>query len=215
MPNYYPLCVTLENRMCLVIGAGSIALRKINDLLAAKAEVVVISRAAHPGVLDLAESGAIKLITRPYQKEDIQHYNPYLIIAATNNEKLHAQIYAEAEKRHILCNTVDDINFCNFIVPSIIMYGDLTISVSTNGNTPFLSRAIRIYLEHILGPEWGEIVEFGKILRKRNKEGVATREERMIFSDFWASPLGLEIKSGDKDSALEFVRNYIKENDGA
>lgn len=212
MTLYYPLCVNLENRKCLVVGAGSVALRKINDLILAKADITVISRAAHPGVLELAESGAIKLITRPYQKEDLHHFDPYLIIAATNNDKLHAQIYHEAEKRHILCNTVDDINYCNFIVPSIIMHGDLAISVSTNGQTPFLSRAIRIYLEELLGPEWSEIVEFGKILRRRNKEGLATREERMIFTDFWASPLGIQIKSGDKDAAHNFVRSYIKEH---
>lgn len=210
MATYYPLCVNLENRKCLVVGAGSIALRKIHDLLEAKADITVVSRAAHPGVLELAESGAVKLITRSFQKADLGH-DVYLVVAATNDEKLHHEIYREAEKRHMLCNTVDDINYCNFIVPSIIMRGDLTIGISTNGHTPFLSRAIRLYLEDLLGPEWAEIVEFGKILRKRNKDGQASREERMIFTDFWASPVGLQLKSGDKEAALTYIRNYIKE----
>lgn len=211
MTNYYPLCVKLKDRKCLVVGAGSIALRKINDLLAAKADIRVISRAAHPGVLELAESGAIKLVTRPFQKEDL-HKDLHLVIAATNNEKLHEQIYHECEKRHILCNAVDDINFCNFIVPSIITHGDLTIGISTNGQTPFLSRAIRLYLEDVIGPEWGEIVEFGKILRKRTKDGLASREERIIFTDFWGSPVGIQLKSGDKDDALAYMRKYIQEH---
>lgn len=211
MTTYYPLCINLENRKCLVVGAGSIALRKIHDLLAAKADITVVSRAAHPGVLELAESGAIKLITRPYQKEDL-HQDVYLVVAATNDEKLHHKIYKEAEKRHMLCNTVDDINYCNFIVPSIIMRGDLTIGISTNGKTPFLARAISLYLEDLMGPEWSEIVEFGKILRKRNKEGQVSREERMIFTDFWASPVGLQLKSGDKEIAMQYIRNYISEH---
>lgn len=211
MTNYYPLCVQLENRKCLVVGAGSIALRKINDLLAAKADVTVISRAAHPGVLDLAENGEIKLITRPYQKEDLGKGGFYLVIAATNNEKLHAMIYDECEKHHILCNAVDDINYCNFIVPSIIMRGDLSIGIATNGKTPFLSRAIRIYLEELIGPQWGELVEFGKLVRARNQAGMATREEQMIFTDFWASPLGLQIKDGDREAAFKYIRNYIAE----
>lgn len=210
MTTYYPLCVNLENRKCLVVGAGSIALRKIHNLIEAKADITVISRAAHPGVLELAESGSIKLITRPFQKEDLKN-GWHVIIAATNNEKLHALIYTEAEKRHILCNTVDDINFCNFIVPSIVTRGDLTISISTNGHTPFLSRAFKAYIEEHFGPEWGHLVSFGKILRQRTKDGLASREERMIFTDFWASPLGLQFKSGDRESALAYINNYVME----
>lgn len=210
MTTYYPLCVNLENRKCLVVGAGSIALRKIHDLLLAKADITVISRAAHPGVLELAESGAIKLITRAYQKEDLRD-DIFLVIAATNNHELHEKLYQVCEKRHVLFNAVDDLEYCNFIVPSTIMRGDLAIGISTNGHTPFLSRAIRLYLEDLMGPEWGEIMEFGKILRQRNKDGQASREERMIFTDFWGSPVGLQLKSGDKDIALEHMRNYIKE----
>lgn len=210
MTTYYPLCVNLENRKCLVVGAGSIALRKINNLIEAKADVTVISRAAHPGVLELAENGSIKLITRPFHKEDLKD-GWHLVIAATNNEKLHAMIYAEAEKRHILCNTVDDINFCNFIVPSIVSRGDLSISISTNGHTPFLSRAIKAYIEEHFGAEWGQLVTFGRILRQRNKDGLASRDERMIFIDFWASPLGLQFRSGDREAALAYIANYIVE----
>lgn len=138
MTTYYPLCVNLENRKCLVVGAGSIALRKIHDLLLAKADITVISRAAHPGVLELAESGAIKLITRAYQKEDLRD-DIFLVIAATNNHELHEKLYQVCEKRHVLFNAVDDLEYCNFIVPSTIMRGDLAIGISTNGHTPFLS----------------------------------------------------------------------------
>lgn len=209
MTNYFPLCVNLENRKCLVVGAGSIALRKIHDLMAAGADITVISRAAHPGVLELAENGAIKLITRSYQKEDLRQ-DLHLVIAATNDEKLHQRIFEEAEKRHMLCNSVDDLSYCNFIMPSIVRRGDLTVGISTNGYTPFLSRALRIYLEDVIKPEWEEVVEFGKILRKRNKEGLATPEERLIFTDFWASPLGAQLHDGGEEAALTYIRDYIK-----
>lgn len=214
MTKYYPLCVQLAGRKCLVVGAGSVALRKIQDLLLAGADITVVTRAAHPSVLELAESGDIKLINKPYQKEDLQKGDYFLVIAATNNDELHAQIYQEAEKRRILCNAVDDINYCSFIIPAVIERGDLSIGISTNGKTPFLSRAIRLYLEDEIGPQWGELVEYGKILRRRNKEGLASPEERAIFSDFWASRLGVEIKSGDRDKALQYIRDYIKEFGG-
>lgn len=211
MTYFYPLYIRLEGRKCLVVGAGSVALRKIHDLLDGKAEITVISRAAHHGVLELAEQGAIKLILRPYQKEDLEKGGYYIVIGATNDEKLHLSIYKTAEKRHILCNIVDDLDYCNFIVPSIVRRGELSIGISTDGQTPFLSRAIMVYLEGVIGPEWGELVEFGKILRSRNKHGQASKEERAIFTDFWASPLGMEIQSGNREDAMKFIRKYIKE----
>lgn len=207
MTTFYPLCVDLEDRKCLVVGAGSVALRKIRNLVDAKADVIVVSRAAHPVVLDLAEEGQITLITRPYMKEDLD--DKYLVVAATNNHELHAKIFKAATKKGMLCNAVDDLANCNFIVPSILKRGDLTISVSTNAATPFLARAIREYLGTILTTEWDELIEFGKILRKRNQQGKATAEEQLMFTDLWHSPLGIMICEGRTEEAMAFMQDYI------
>lgn len=207
MATFYPLCVNLEDRKCLVVGAGSVALRKIKNLLDAKADITVVGRAAHPAVQDLAEEGAIKLVSRAYINEDLD--DKYLVIAATNNNELHAKIYKAAAKKGILCNSVDDLANCSFIMPSILKRGDLSIGVSTNGTTPFLARAIRDYLGKVLTSEWDELIEFGKILRKRNQQGKANAEEQLMFTDLWHSPLGIMIYDGKNDEALAYMRDYI------
>ncbi|MBI2412236.1 MAG: bifunctional precorrin-2 dehydrogenase/sirohydrochlorin ferrochelatase [Deltaproteobacteria bacterium] len=115
---YYPVFLDIKGRQCLVIGGGAVALRKIEGLLSAGAEVTVVSPTASKAVKGLADKGSIELIKRKYQEGDL--IGVFLAVSASNDRAVNASVYNEAQKRGVLINTVDDPERCSFIVPSIV-----------------------------------------------------------------------------------------------
>jgi len=78
----------------------------------------------------------------------------FLVFAATDSEALNREIGQEAKKRNILVNVVDTPDDCDFISPSLVERGHLTISISTAGLAPLLSKHIRKDLERYFGREY-------------------------------------------------------------
>ncbi|MEW6679701.1 MAG: bifunctional precorrin-2 dehydrogenase/sirohydrochlorin ferrochelatase [bacterium] len=137
---YYPIFLDIEGKRCVVVGGGKVAKRKIERLLEARADVVVISP-------DLDESlkERVLWIKREYKNGDLE--GAFIAIAATNDKQINQMVYNEAEKMGILINVVDKPKLCRFIVPSLIQRDDVTIAISTEGKDPSLAKEIRIKIE--------------------------------------------------------------------
>lgn len=140
---YYPIFLNIEGKRCVVIGGGRVAKRKIEGLLRAGANVVVIS----PN-LDEELKKMVLWIEREYKDGDLD--GAFIAIAATNNEEVNQMVYNEAEKRGILINVISSPYLCRFIVPSIIEKDNFTIAISSAGKNPSLSKKIRLKLEEVL-----------------------------------------------------------------
>jgi precorrin-2 dehydrogenase/sirohydrochlorin ferrochelatase len=153
----FPMFMKLEGRSCLVVGAGSVGEPKIKSLIEAGASVRVVALRATAAVAEWAESDAISWEAREFKSADLDGI--FLIIAATNNRDLNAAIFHEARRRNILCNVVDDPEFCDFYYPALVRRGDLQLAISTNGHSPALAQRIRRELEIQFGPEYGEWLE--------------------------------------------------------
>lgn len=143
MKDYYPIFLDIEGKKCVVIGGGKIAKRKIEGLLRAKGNVVVIS----PD-LDNELKKRVLWIKREYKNGDLN--GAFIAIAGTNNKEVNQMVYNEAEEREILVNVVDNPDFCRFIVPSIIKRDNFIIAISSGGKNPSLSKKIRLKLEEVL-----------------------------------------------------------------
>ena len=148
----FPMFVKLDGRRCLVIGAGSVGEAKIESLLATAASVHVVAPKATPKVREWAREGRIEWHAREYVPADLA--GVFLVIAATNSRALHEEIYAEAKRRGVLCNTVDEPERCDFYFPAVVRRGDLQIAISTGGLSPALAQRLRKELEEQFGPEW-------------------------------------------------------------
>ena len=148
----FPMFVKLDGRRCLVIGAGSVGEAKIESLLATAASVHVVAPKATPKVREWAREGRIQLNLREYVPADLA--GVFLVIAATSSRALHDEIYAEAKRRDVLCNTVDEPERCDFYFPAVVRRGDLQIAISTGGLSPALAQRLRKELEEQFGPEW-------------------------------------------------------------
>lgn len=142
---YFPICLDLSGKVCIVIGGGQVAERKIRSLLECGAIITVVSPELTAGIASLVAGGSINLLQRPYQDGDLQ--GSFLTIAATDDPQVQQAVQAEAERHHLLLNVADVPERCNFILPATLRRGELTISVSTGGMSPALARQIRQELE--------------------------------------------------------------------
>ena len=162
---YYPVHLDINNRDCLVVGGGGVGSRKVKTLLACGARVTVVSREVSDPLQELAASGKIRLEQRSYRSDDLD--GMFLVIGATNDEKLNRQISGDAEKLNTLCNIADRPEVCNFILPSIVHRDDLVITISTSGKSPALAKKLRKTLEEQFGEEYGELLKLMGAIRKK------------------------------------------------
>jgi len=152
----YPIFLELGGRRAIVIGAGAVAVRKIQSLLAAGARVVVVAKGVDKGLTELFQAGKIELIKSKYSKDYLA--GAVLAIAATNDPQLNKQIYKDCQQLELLCNVVDQPELCDFFVPAVVKRGDLQIAIGTEGHCPAYSGHLRKKLEKIFGDKHGEFL---------------------------------------------------------
>jgi len=166
----------LAGRKCIVVGAGTIAESKINSLLNAEAEVTVVAPVINIAVQQLASLGCVTLVEREFDPEDL--IGTFLVIAATSNSEVNHAVYEEAQRRRVLCNTVDDPEYCDFYFPAVVQRGALQIAISTAGESPALAQRLRTEIEEHLDLATGDwLVRLGKA-RREVLDAIPAGEER-------------------------------------
>ena len=165
----FPVNLNLHGRPVLVVGGGRIALRKVEQLLIADAEVTVLS----PIFVDEFTSLPVTLVQREYASGDVDAFR--LVITATGNTPVDQQIFDECEAKGIWINSADDPDRCAFTLPAALRRGDLMVTVSTGGASPALASWLRSHLELSIVPEFEEVVSRLAVERARiHAEGEST-----------------------------------------
>ena len=205
---YYPVFLNVKGKKCVVIGGGQIALRKVRTLLNHGADVEIISPDLCPELTKLAESGRIPVLTREYQSGDLE--NTFVVITATDNGEINQRVVAEARRSGVLVNVVDDAGNSDFIVPSYLRRGEVTIAVSTGGRSPALARKIRSRLEKELGDEYALLVDLVSEVRTEVRQ-----QKIKIDGDGWQEALDLDLlldllRKGEKEKAKATLLNNLK-----
>ena len=148
--SYFPIYLDMAGRRCLVVGGGAVAERKIASLLEAGAKVTVISPDATETVARWSKNNSIQFLARRYQRGDVKGHE--LVFVATN-----AQVHQDGKEDGVWINAADDPNHCDFILPSVLRRGDLTVAISSGGNSPALARTIREELEIYFTQEYEQL----------------------------------------------------------
>jgi precorrin-2 dehydrogenase / sirohydrochlorin ferrochelatase len=164
---YYPVLLDLKGKKCSVVGAGSVAERKTRTLIASGARVKVISKVLSAGLKRLLEKGKIRHCNSNYRSGLLK--DSFLVIAATDNNKVNLRVSRDAQRSGILTNIVDLPKISNFIVPSVIRKDGLIIAISTGGRAPCLSKKIRIDLTRNFLPRYSKLFKLVENARKRLK----------------------------------------------
>ena len=157
MAAYYPIFLELTQRCCLVVGGGTVAERKVQGLLEAGADVVVVSPTLTEALHALAVDSLLTYFPRPFRDEDVK--GCALVIAATDRVEVNAHVAKTARRLGIWVNVVDTPAVCDFIAPAVVRRGALQIAISTGGKSPMLAKRLRQGLEALIGPEYGELAD--------------------------------------------------------
>jgi precorrin-2 dehydrogenase/sirohydrochlorin ferrochelatase len=173
---YFPIWVNLNNKSCVVVGGGQVAERRIASLLAANAQVIVVSPEVTPTIAEWIAEGRLDGLKKYYASGDC--LGMFLIIAATNSAEVNAQVYCDALEQGQLINRVDSPERSNFIVPAVVRRGKLAIAVSTSGASPALAAQIRQKLEQEYGWEYEIYLDFLAELRWLAQERIVDPVER-------------------------------------
>lgn len=155
--SYYPIYLNMQGRRCLVIGGGAVAERKIAALLEAGAVPTVVSPAITDAIARWAKDHSVELIARGYRSSDLTEHE--LAFVATDDGAVNEQVYSDGRRLGVWVNAADDPAHCDFILPSVLRRGDLTVAVSSGGTSPALSRTIREELELYFTEEYELLVK--------------------------------------------------------
>lgn len=201
---FYPINLNVENKKCVVIGGGKIALEKIFGLVEANAKVEVIAPKVCEEVEELFLKGKINLIREKYSAEKISEGK--ILIAATNNFELNQKILSDGREKNFLVNIVDSFDG-DFTVPSRIRRGDFLLAISTGGKSPGFSRFVRQMLEKDFDENFSEGVEIISRYRQEAKKIFPTFEERI---NFWREVLTEEVWEMLKAGKISELEGRIK-----
>ena len=160
---YFPIYLEMSGRRCLVIGGGTVAERKAAALLDAGAEVTVLSPDVTEMIAYWLKQNAISVMPRHYQAGDLARFD--LVFVATDDAQVNAAVYREGRSYGIWVNSADDPARCDFILPSVLRRGELTVAVSTAGHSPALARTIREDLELYFTPEYESLAALAAEVR--------------------------------------------------
>ena len=174
-----PIFMNISQRLCVVIGAGEVAARKVTMLLRAQASVTVYAPEICPTLADLVEAGRIR-----YQQArfaDQQLSGACLVIAATNDLQVNTAVSLAAKANNIPVNVVDAPALCTFTMASIVERSPIVIAISSEGNAPVLARYLRSKIETMLPAGYGRIAAIAGEFRDKVKSKYATSQARRIF----------------------------------
>ena len=169
----YPAMLIIKGRLCVVVGGGAVAERKAMCLVRSGAKVRLVSPDVTRKLAAAAKSGKLTHLARRFRPSDLK--GAFITVAATDDAALNAKI---AESAPMLVNVADNPALCNFILPSTIRRGELTIAISTSGASPAAARAIKQELEGRFGPAVSDFLRDLATMRSRAKREIGDPAER-------------------------------------
>jgi precorrin-2 dehydrogenase / sirohydrochlorin ferrochelatase len=191
----YPIMLELAGRRSVVIGADAVRDGKVESLLAAGADDVVVIASEPSAMLDdLSRVTGVQVRRRAWCATDLD--GAFLVVAASRVGGERDAIARAARARRALVNVMDDIPNCDWSTPSVVRRGELVIAIATGGASPALAKKLREHLAGEFGEEWSEVL---RVLRRVRRHTMAALPEFATRARRWSDAL-------DLDEAARLVR---------
>ncbi|SMN12011.1 Siroheme synthase / Precorrin-2 oxidase / Sirohydrochlorin ferrochelatase / Uroporphyrinogen-III methyltransferase [uncultured Candidatus Thioglobus sp.] len=206
---YLPIFYAISERPCLVVGAGEIATRKIQQLRKFSAYITVVAPKICTALKKLAKNNDISYIKACFSEDMLN--NKILVISATNDRSINQQISACCKARNIPVNIVDDPEICSFIMPTVVDRDPIQIAISTSGSSPTLARLLRAKLETIIPSSYGRLALLASKFRKQVKQNYPKMQERRRFWDhILQGPIAEMVHAGQDEIAMRNLEQTIQ-----
>ena len=170
---YFPAFIKLDHRKILLVGGGRIAGEKLDKLLDFSEDITIVAPEISEPIRKRAKEHGLACHTRRYRPEDLDGI--FVVIVAVDDLALQKEIYTACQSRHALCNSVDSVEYCDFIFPSYTKKGALTVAFSTSGISPSVAKYLRRAIESLIPDSIADFLEEMKRLRASMPKG----KERM------------------------------------
>ena len=166
----FPVFLKLEQLRVLLVGAGNVALEKLNAILSSspETEITVVAANILPEFAQLASPYRnVTVIHDLYHKDYIEQCD--ILFTAVNSIELSQQICTDAHEKGILINCADNPALCEFYLGSVVTKGNLRLAISTNGKSPTLAKRLKELLNDVLPDELDELLHNLQTIRNNLK----------------------------------------------
>ena len=211
--DYFPVSLRLTDQPVLLVGGGTVGLRKARLLLRAGAALTVVAPRIEKELESaLAEFGGVWQATE-YRETDV--HGKKLVIAATPDRGVNRQVYEHASALNIPVNVVDDPALCTFIVPSIVDRSPVTIAINSAGSSPVLARNLRSRIETLVPANYGRLASWAGRMRARIKTAIGEESERRHFWErVLDGPLAEQVLAGNEEAAEQTLVAALDDFEG-
>jgi uroporphyrin-III C-methyltransferase/precorrin-2 dehydrogenase/sirohydrochlorin ferrochelatase len=142
---YLPIGMDMYGATVLVVGAGKVALQKVQVLLTTQAAIIVVAPEGVPEIEDYAAQGRLTLTRRKYRATDVK--GKRLVISATNDRALNERVKKDGNRAGIPVNVVDVRDLCDFIFMSLLEREGYVVALSTDAREPGKTKKLRQFME--------------------------------------------------------------------
>ena len=202
----YPANFLVAGRRCVMVGAGRIAARKLEALLEADAQVVVVAPDAVETIRAWADEDRLTWIPRAFEAADLD--GAWLAFTATADAAVNQAVFDAAEARRIWANSADDPANCSFTLMSVVRQGDLVVTIGTNGRSPALATFLRAHVGTEMGPEYERLLELLSEAREAIRSSGRSSEDADWRQAFDSGILDL-VREGREEEARELLRSCL------
>ncbi len=207
-----PIFYNIKSRLCVVIGGGEVATRKVTMLLKADAAVTLYSPELCHELENMVSAGKIQYIQSSFEAGQLN--GACLVIAATDDEAVNVAVSVAAKAQNIPVNVVDAPALCTFTMGSIIDRSPVVIAISSEGNAPVLARYIRTKIETMLPATYGRIAAIAGEFREQVKAKFTTTQARRRFWEgVLQGPMVERILSGQEQAARDLLSKLLNDAD--
>lgn len=201
-----PIFLRMRDKAALVVGGGRLAELRVSALLAAGAQVTVLAQTLSPGLASQSCNGHLKHIARPFMPEDVDGCR--LVFALSESPQKNADVVAAARARGIWCNS-DSALDADFMLPAVVDRSPLLIALSSGGESPALTRLLRVRLEAMVPGAYGRLASLIARYRERAAQGRDRAQRRSFWDAILTGPVAEKVFAGHDEQAAQTLEELL------
>ncbi|MCH8264592.1 MAG: uroporphyrinogen-III C-methyltransferase [Proteobacteria bacterium] len=203
-----PIFLNIRDRKCVIVGGGSVALRKANLLSRAQARVTVIATSICEELEALCRASNGTTVHEPFTPAQLE--GAALVIAATDDGATNLAVSAAAKSLNIPVNVVDEAELCSFMMPSIVDKAPVLVAISSSGTAPVLTSKLKEMIEIVIPGRIDALANLMGSYRGQVKDKLPDPDQRLQFwQDLLESEVPELVYAGNEDAAIEVIEQRL------